>query len=85
MSYRIEPADSKRESFGDYRYRIYGSGGLIAQYWHDFRGDEHGIDFVNGISEPWPVGQMTDFIQGGGPQPLTLSERAVAYIQNKLT
>lgn len=83
MSYRIEYADLKRASFGNYRYRIYEDSRLIAHYWHDYRGDEHGIEFVNGTNEPWPVGHMTEFIQGGGPKPLTLSERAVAYLRQK--
>jgi hypothetical protein len=84
MTYRIEQDESKRESFDEYRYRIYRGDTLIAHYWHDYRGDDHGIDFVNGLSEGWPVGRMVDFIEGGGPKPLVLSKHAVIYIQNKL-
>ena len=83
MSYKIEQDDSKRESFAEYKYRIYRDGRLIAHYWHDHRGDEHGIEFVSGAKEPWPVGRMTDFIEGGGPKPLVLSQRAVAYLDGK--
>ena len=83
MTYKIEHAKSNRDSFGNYRYCIYEDGCLIAYYWHDYRGDEHGIEFINGTSEPCPVGQMADFIEGGGPQPLALSDRAVAYL-NKM-
>ncbi len=83
MGYKIEQDDSKRESFAEYKYRIYRDGKLIAHYWHDYRGDEHGIEFVNGNRESCPVGQMTDFIEGGGPQPLVLSRRAVAYLDGK--
>ena len=82
MRYRIEQ-ESGRDAFGNYSYRIYSDSRLIARYWHDYRGDEHGIEFVNGKSLPCP-GQMTDFIIGGGPEPLVLSERAATYIDQKL-
>lgn len=83
MTYRIEQDDSlERESFGGYTYRIYENGRLVARYWHDFRGDEHGIEFLDGRSEICPVGRMVDFIEGGGPEPLTLSEQAVIYLSN---
>ena len=84
MIYRIEQDDSsKRESFEPHTYRIYQDDRLIARYWHDFRGDEHGIEFVNGVSEDWPVGRMIDFISGGGPESLLLSEQAVAYLNKR--
>ncbi|WP_250626078.1 hypothetical protein [Pinirhizobacter soli] len=82
MDFTIEQ-DPARDSLGNYRYRIYKDGALVARYWHDFRGDEHGIEFVTGKSDSWPVGRMTDFLEGGGPEPLTLSERAVAYMDQR--
>jgi hypothetical protein len=84
VSFAIEHAGGDRDSFGNYKYRILENGRLIAHYWHDYRGDEHGIDFVNGTSELWPVGRMIEFVEGGGPKPLTLSEKAVAYLNGKL-
>jgi hypothetical protein len=84
MTYRVERDDALRESFGEYKYRIYRDGILVAHYWHDYRGDEHGIDFVGGRSEAWPVGRMVEFLEGGGPKPTTLSKRAEAYIQERL-
>jgi hypothetical protein len=81
VSYTIERVDAQRDSSGNYRYRIYEDARLIAHYWHDHRGDEHGIEFVDGASRPRPVGRMADFIEGGGPEPLTLSARAVAYLR----
>jgi len=80
MSFSIEHDQSSRESFSDYRYRVYEGNRLIAYYWHDYRGDEHGIEFADGTKESWPVGRMIDFIEGGGPKPLALSARAVAYL-----
>ena len=37
--------------------------------------------FNDGRSEGWPVGRMIEFIEGGGPEPLRLSERAQAYLK----
>ena len=84
MNYKVESEDTERDSFAEYRYRIYRSGRLIAHYWHDYRGDEHGIEFVNGVRELSPVGLMTDFLEGGGPEPLALSERAISYIEQRV-
>ena len=84
MTYRVERDDAPRESFGEYKYRIYRDGILVANYWHDYRGDEHGIDFVNGKSETWPVGRMIEFLEGGDPKATVLSARAEAYIQERL-
>jgi hypothetical protein len=84
MSYRIEQDDStNRGPSGLYTYRIYDGDHLIARYWHDHRGDEHGIEFIDGRSERSPVGRMIDFIEGGGPEPLRLSERAVTWLKSR--
>ena len=84
MSFEVKRVDSKRESFGEYQYNIYQHGRLVARYWHDYRGDDHGIEFMNGEKEGWPVGPMIEFITGGGPQPLGLSARAVDYLKSKV-
>ena len=84
MAYSIEQDDSSaRASFGEYTYRIYKDGQLVARYWHDYRGDDHEITFISGTKERCPVGRMVDFIEGGGPQPLVLSARAVAYLESR--
>lgn len=81
MNYRIEHDDpAKRETLGQYTYRIYQDDRLVARYWHDCRGDEHGIEFMNGISADSLGERVTDFIEGGGPEPLRLSKQAVAYL-----
>ena len=84
MGFEIEQIESKHESFGDYRYNIYKDGQLIARYWHDYRGDDHGIEFANGKTEDGLPGRMVAFITGGGPQPLGLSEKAIAYLNQEL-
>jgi len=84
MTYRVEQDASRRQEFGGYDYSIFRDDKLVALYWHDHRGDEHEIEFVGGRSEPWPVGRMTDFLEGGGPEPLRLSARAITYLDSKL-
>ncbi len=69
-----------REPFGMYRYRIRRNGLVVARYWHDHRGEEHGIEFANGVIVDWPVGRMSDFVEGGGPEPRRLSTRAIAFL-----
>lgn len=78
MAYRIEQ-ERARDPFGHYRYRIYKDGTLVANYWHDYRDDEHGIDFLGGSAPHTPMGCMADFLAGGGSEPLGLSELGVAY------
>jgi len=83
VRYRIEQ-ESRRDAFGNYSYRIYNGSQLVVRYWHDYRGDDHGIEFVNGKSLPCPD-RMIDFIEGGGPEPISLSKRAVMYLDQHLT
>ncbi len=85
MSFSVERDSGKREPFGTYKYRILENRRLIAHYWHDYRGDEHGIDFVDGSTELEPLGRGSDFILGDGSEPLQLSERAVAYLTRRST
>jgi len=82
MTFTVEQEPRPKGAW-EYRYRIYKDGRLVADYWHDHRGDEHGIEFVGGPKESWPVGRMTEFLEGGGPQPLSLSSAAVAYLSRK--
>ena len=84
MTYSIELANPKRKPFDEYRYEIHNGDRLVARYWHDFRADDHGIEFVDGPNESWPVGQMTDFLKGGGSQPLRLSDAAIAYLNQRI-
>jgi hypothetical protein len=80
MSYRIIQLEKSRESFGSYEYNIFKDDRLVAKCWHDYRGDEHGIEFKNGSRKAWPVGRMIDFIEGGGSVPLSLSAKAIVYL-----
>ena len=84
MTYRIEQNKSTRKDFSEYTYKIFKDDKLVAKYWHDYRGDEHGIEFTNGKKEDSPVGKMTTFIEGGGPKPLSLSQKAIAYLNDRV-
>lgn len=80
MAFTVKHVPGTRGSFGDYRYGIYEDGSLVAYFWHDYRGDDNGIEFIGGISAHEPLGSRGDFLLGGGPKPLTLSKRASEYI-----
>ena len=84
MAYRVERDSAPRASFAAYRYRIFRDNVLVAYFWHDYRGDESGIDFVGGASESDPVRYPARFLEGGGPAPLGLSKHAVTYLEGKL-
>ncbi len=84
MAFRIERSESIRKGFDPSEYLIYKGDRLVARYRHDFRLDDHEIEFVSGLKESWPVGRVTEFLEGGGPQPLRLSSRAIAYLDAKV-
>lgn len=85
MRFSIRQVSARQKTFASYEYEIFDSPRLVARYWHDFRGGDHGIVFVDGRSEEWPVGRMTDVLTGGGPSPLDLTDAAVAYLEEKLS
>lgn len=84
MGFTIQADNDKREDFAEYRYRIELDGELVANYWCDFRGDDHGIKFLDGTAVSWPVGSVTAFIQGGGTQPPRLSDAAIAFLAERV-
>lgn len=84
MSYEVRQTRSSFDSYSNYEYEIFREGQLVARYWHDYRGDEHGIAFANGSREACPSGRMIDFLDGGGLRPTTLSRRAIAYLDERL-
>ena len=84
MSYSVK-LESSRDSSGNYNYKIFKNHTLVANYWHDFRGDEHGINFLNGNSDELTNFRMVDFLKGGGPQPLSLSTRAIEFLESTVT
>lgn len=82
MTFTIQQ-ESRPKGAYEYRYLILKDGCVIAHYWHDHRGDGHGIEFLDGTKDSWLVGQMTDFLEGGGPQPIALTAAAIAYLSRK--
>ena len=82
MSYRMEPACGV-DAFGNVRYFIYKDERLVALYWHDHRANEHGIEFVRGPSDRWPVGRVTEFMDCARVDAPVLSARGVAYLDQR--
>jgi hypothetical protein len=76
-SLTVRPTTTSRASFGNYEYVITEAEEVVAHYWHDYRGDEHGVSFVDGKRDDNLAGH---FIVGGGPEPLRLSDFAIEYI-----
>jgi hypothetical protein len=74
--------DSKE--FGNYNYEIYQGSKLVAHYRHDYRGDEQRIRFIDGGEEDLPFGRCSEFLKGGGPEPLELSFSAISYLSTKI-
>ena len=72
-----------RTSFGNYEYDILDDGAVIATYWHDYRGDEHGLLFTDGKRDDSFPGRTIEFVEGGGPEPIRLSRLAIDYISLK--
>jgi hypothetical protein len=85
MEFSVRQVQSAEHPVRVYWYDIFDGTRLVARYWHDHRGDEHGIEFVDGQCDEWPVGRRADFLTGGGPVPLRLSKAAVQYLQGKLS
>jgi hypothetical protein len=83
MAFAVRQIASGEKPVLVYRYQIFEGPRLIARYWHDHRGDEHGIEFIDGEHEAWPVGRMTDFLTGGGRLPFGLSDAAAQYLRRK--
>jgi len=85
MTYEVERERNDQTPTRIHSYRITRNGRMVARYWHDHRGDEHGIEFPDGRKEGWPVGRSIDFLEGGGPESLRLTPRAIAYLDSMLT
>lgn len=63
MTYRIEHAKPHGTQAGAYWYDIYQDDRLIARFWHDLRGDENGIEFIDGSRHPSPIPAVVDFLE----------------------
>jgi hypothetical protein len=83
MSYTVEHIKEVRGEFGRYRYKIFKDGAEFAIFWHDFRGDCEGFMVLpEERQEDPPFGRSSEFLTGGGPLPLGLSDRAVNYLNS---
>jgi len=82
--FSIRQIDRERKSGADIQFEIFDGDRFVAHYWHDFRLDEHGIRFEDGREDSWPVGRVIDFITGGGPQPLELTDAGIGYLAERI-
>jgi hypothetical protein len=79
--YSIERIAEPRESFGPYRYLVYLDGSEFALFWHNYRGECEGVRHVaSGREEDPPFGMSSEFLTGGGPEPLGLTRAAQKYL-----
>ena len=72
-----------RDALGNYQYEIFCDGKLFARYWHDFRGDENGINLVNGFSDESLPGRTADFIAKDNKGSLCLTHVGLSYLMSK--
>lgn len=83
MRYSIEHIKETRATCGSYRYKILKNGDEFAIFWHDFRGECEGIHVLStGREENLPFCMCSEFLTGGGPSPLGLSDKAVSYLDS---
>lgn len=66
------------EPFSNYVFDVTIDGRKVAELSHDYRGDAHWMRLPNG---PW-IELPERIIEGGGPQPLTLSSAGVETVAN---
>ena len=80
-NYIIKQISKDSESFGNYNYDIYLGTKLVAKYWHDFRGNDHGLYLPNVQKQYSLPCRMTEFMSGGGPNPLVLTDWAMQFLE----
>lgn len=80
MTFSIAKDPQERDSFGNYEYRILKDDLFFAVYWHDFRGDDSGLKLATGQEFGWPLDNVSNFLEGGGLQPVILSKKAQYYL-----
>lgn len=73
----------EREPFGDYEYEILREGRRVARFFHDYRGDGCWVVFPDGRGEQVSAG-VPNFLQGGGGQPLRLTDAALRFLEARL-
>ena len=83
MTYSVEQIKESRPDLSPYRYRIFKGGKEFAIYWHNFRGECEGVTVLStGREEDPPFGMCSEFLTGGGPLPLGLSDKAKKYLDS---
>ena len=92
--FRVVSRPRSSEPFSAYYFDIFLGDRLVAEYWHDYRGDDHGITLIGrenafpfrSPKEQYPLSiSAREFLEGGGPTPLKLTDKAVALIDDALS
>lgn len=84
MELSVEQIDETRESFGMYRYRILDRDQEVAVFSHNYRGECELVRTTDGYEEDPPFGMSSDFLTGGGPEPLGFTKKAKKYLETLL-
>ena len=75
--YTIRKAPGEREPFGDYEYEIFLDGEKVAQFSHDFRGEEPVLQTAGA----W---RYCIALKGGGGEPLEVTEEGARALDEML-
>jgi hypothetical protein len=81
--FSVQQVVREREPFGDYEYEVRREGVLVARFFHDYRGDGCWVVFPDGRGEEVGAG-VPNFLEGGGGQPLRLTDTAVRFLTARL-
>ena len=76
---RARPRDPK--PFSNYEFDVLEGERVVARYWFDFRGDDHGVVFNDGRAVTVPVGGI-DFVTGG-PEEFVFTPSAIVWLEKE--
>ena len=70
---------------GRHWFSIHRQGRRVARLWNSSRLEDYGVVFLDGSGEDWPLGgNSLAFLEGGGPEPLRLTEGAERWLSEQL-
>lgn len=84
MTYQIHFIKSGRKGMGQYKYQILKDRIPIATYAYDMRDNQQWVTMEDSATETWSL-SVNQFLQGGGKDPLELTDFATDYLNDKLS
>ena len=82
VNYSVAQIQEDRAPFGSYRYTIFRGDEAFAIFRHNYRGECEGLTVLaSGRELEVPCGMVSDFLTGGGPLPLGLSDEAQKFLE----